>query len=399
MSGHGRAMTTDPGRRWRDPTMRRRCGRALAECVTAWDAPAAGDGLAEWVDHPAGRDRIVVGARHHGIVPAVHLCLQAIGRAELLRGDHDRALARHLRARADLLRVAFELDDAGLPWLTFKGPLLAEHVYPRPDLRSYRDLDLLVPAQSMPAAVRVLRRSGFEVADRNWELFRREVRGEVHLLGGHGTPVDLHWHPINWQGARHGLTIDTSEWLRRSRRVGVAGRAIPTLDVADGLVHLALHAALSGADRLRWLQDLHHVISSEPPDWDEVVHRARRSGVDTAVWIALRRLVVALGTPVPVTHLSRLQPGCVTTAVSNGLTWTWSRRGMAQTPIAGAWAKTARRSGTATIASMSRRAWRRRRYVTAQAGVGATPLQSRDIGGREGREAFLELVAAGGTDG
>jgi hypothetical protein len=59
---------------------------------------------------------------------------------------------------------------------------------------------------------------------------------------------------------------------------------------ADGdflSVHLGLHAALGGAWRLRWLNDLNLVITHESIDWSAVLFRARQ-------WRASHLLGVAL---------------------------------------------------------------------------------------------------------
>jgi hypothetical protein len=135
-----------------------------------------------------------------------------------------------------------------------KGPALAAVAYRRPDLRAYKDLDLLVPAPVFEDAVRLLEANGIPLLDRNWTLVSHEVRGQLHLQLPMGTVTDLHWHLVNQYRDR--LRIPMGELFDRSRRVEVGGRPVSVLDPVDGLIHICLHAALSGGERLIWLKDL-----------------------------------------------------------------------------------------------------------------------------------------------
>ena len=194
----------------------------------------------------------------------------ARGQRGALGGARD-ALARHLLALATLARLASALDAASCPWIVFKGPAVAKLGYPRPGLRSYHDVDALVAPERFSDALDALGAAGFLLADRNWGLVEETGAGQLHLELPGAAPVDLHWHVLFTKELRERFAVPTGELLERSRPVDLGGVAARTLDPCDTLLHLCLHAALEGGDRLCWLKDVDLVARHDPPDWDELV--------------------------------------------------------------------------------------------------------------------------------
>ena len=52
------------------------------------------------------------------------------------------------------------------------------------------------------------------------------------------------------------VAIDMDELFGRARRVSLDGPEVLTLDPADTLLQLAVHAGLSGGAKLAWLKDI-----------------------------------------------------------------------------------------------------------------------------------------------
>lgn len=232
-------------------------------------------GLAEVA---TGRDLTPLAERadYHGVSNLAYLSLRAIEGVDketlaALERQYLSGNARHLRALVELANVARALGAKGIPWLVFKGPILTEFVYPRADLRSYLDLDIVVPRRDFAAAVQALQSEGSKLLDRNWDLLLRREVGQLHVELPLGTLVDLHWHVLNRSEVRHSMSISMDALFDRARKVTLNGVSVLTFDPVDSLLHLCVHTALSGGVRLAWLKDIERTIASQPLSWDEVV--------------------------------------------------------------------------------------------------------------------------------
>jgi hypothetical protein len=278
-----------------------------------WEAPLPADVPRSL---PAAAGALVDRARLHGVEACAHLSLRferSLDRnvRDELEASYHAALQVHLRALHDLGIAGASLDGAEVAWATFKGPVLAEHVYARPDLRSYSDLDLLVPPTRMRDAVTALERSGGEVLDRNWRLVRERMSGEVHVRLPAGSVADLHWHLFNREERRQSFPIRTDDVLSRAVELEIEGMPIRTLSDEDTLVHLALHACMSGGTQLLWCKDLEQAVTRLPIDWDVVVARAREWHAGPPVALMLGTASRTLDFPLPDDLLMRVSPGRV----------------------------------------------------------------------------------------
>jgi hypothetical protein len=203
-----------------------------------------------------------------------------------------------MRVMWQLAQVAGALAETGAGWAVLKGPVLVEELYDgRPGQRAYADLDLLVEPAAFGDAVQALEELGAEVLDRNWRMLRRDLRGELHYWLPGGTPLDLHWHVINMYRGR--MQVHIPDLVGRSRRVDLGGVEVPTLDAEDGILHLALHAALGGGDRLLWLSDVRRAVATWRPAWETVEARARAWRIGAPVGLILDRSRQVLGADIP----------------------------------------------------------------------------------------------------
>jgi hypothetical protein len=281
----------------------RSVGAALVAAVRR--EPAAGDDALRAL--PAEHDPLLVdAARFHRISPAVHVALKrATGRTvPELAEDHSAQRRRHLLTLLELERLATVLDAAGVPWAAFKGPVLATLVYERPDLRFYNDLDVLVDPTGLRDVLQALDVHGVDYVDRNWRLIARDARGELTALLPHGTALDLHWSLINDARVRRQFRLGTRDLLSRRVHRKVGAREVPVLEPHDRVVHLAVHAALSGGYRLLWLADLDRALAF--CDADTLLERTRQTGTTLVVAAVLERCNRVLGTPIPAFRSDRV---------------------------------------------------------------------------------------------
>ncbi|MBV6508333.1 MAG: hypothetical protein JJLCMIEE_01393 [Acidimicrobiales bacterium] len=288
-------------------------GELLIACARnhAWDEPVPRlEALLPLVDARTVVDAALV----HGLVGCVHLAVAATapeGSALSieLAAVHRDQMATHLRARHALRAVASTLHQAGVPWVAVKGPVLASHIYERPDLRGYVDLDVVVDRSAFADAVIALEAAGLEHLCRSWEHVLDERAGEIPMHHPVGMVVDLHWDLVNRGTVRRAFRIDTRAMIGRSRTVDLGDGPVPTFDETDTLLHLSVHGALSGGNRLVWTKDIEQVILAESPDWDRLVGRAHEARCALPAAVMLDRAAQVMQIEVPAPVLRSLDPG------------------------------------------------------------------------------------------
>jgi hypothetical protein len=267
----------------------------------------------DWTRPPAGIEQLLEGApalqvgtaaAEHGVTNAVYLSTRGVEGLDpelrsLLTTVYHLNLTHHMKVIGELGALDQALRASDIEYMVVKGPVLAEVVYPRNDLRAYGDLDLVVPHRQFGDAISALLEAGCDMFDRNWRVIRRELRGQVHMTARFGTSADVHWHLINRASVRSSFAIDMDGMFERARRVSLDGPNVLTLDPCDSLLQLALHAGLSGAAKLAWLKDIDRAAADPALDWDEVVRRAHAWRVGEIAAVALRRSVDLLDAPVP----------------------------------------------------------------------------------------------------
>lgn len=212
------------------------------------------------------------------------------------------------RVDDELSRVAQAFRTAGVPWLVVKGPVLAHLYYPDPTVRAYQDLDVVVKASALGAAVAALERAGYEVVDRNWALMARESIAQLHLVRPGGVPVDLHWHVLSNRRLRQSFDVEMDEIFDRSRLVQVGPLTCRAMSWEHQMVHLCVHAALEGADRLVWLVDVARAAGAAEAAWEDVAATSLRWRVNLVVGAVLSRARHHVAAPVPKWVVRELVP-------------------------------------------------------------------------------------------
>jgi hypothetical protein len=189
------------------------------------------------------------------------------------------------------------LGAAGVDYVVVKGPVLSELAYPRPDLRPYGDLDVLVSRSALRPAVEALLAAGAVLVDRNWPLASAQQRAELSLRTPTGFALDLHWHLINHPAERARFRLNPAEMLERRVNRTLGGVVVPCLDDEDQLLHLALHAVLSGGHLLQWTVDFVLWARERAPRTDVVGDRADRYALRLVLEVMQRRVAHVVGQP------------------------------------------------------------------------------------------------------
>ena len=270
-------------------------------------------------------------AQREGVAALLHYCLDSGSGLEEVPDNVRQSLrdAYHSTGVANMLlyheleQIVEELQEDGEPPLVLlKGAALAETIYPNIGLRSFGDLDLLLPEEKLPGAVRCLKALGYV------EPYPDLVRGlnalvghHVHLRGSNrdpGTTVELHWSLI---GGRHDWRTPSLPWfweqtepLQFSSAPASSPQSLLTLNPTAHLLYLCAHLMLQHGEAgsfLCWFYDIHLLLEKERArlDWEELAVRGREFGWAPAVSRALEGVQERFQTRIPTGFLESLSNG------------------------------------------------------------------------------------------
>lgn len=198
----------------------------------------------------------------------------------------DTAFAKAERELGIILS-AFASD--GVDTIPFKGPALARRIYPRPGLRSFRDLDLLVRPRQRDRALAILESLGYRDAVPDLSPNRRrayhDYNGQDILFALDRLPVEPHWAVAP---RTMSADIDVNALFARSIPIDTPGMgAVPGLAPEDALLVAASHGVKEQWARLIWLVDIAHMFAAWPSlDGDAVLDRAAACGCRRMVLLA-----------------------------------------------------------------------------------------------------------------
>lgn len=206
----------------------------------------------------------------------------------LVRSDKIRSLALRARGRS----ICQDLRAGGIPVLLMKGADFADHLYPRPELRSFTDVDLLVRPRDFQAAAQVLIKSGCE-HQTSGPLKHSAAYGEelfTTSVGGLALRLELHWNLVNSPALQKTVSATLDDLVDETGNLTVAGR----------LLLAAIHAGTGHQfDRLKFLLDLRQIVRrlEAQADLDWLRSRLERTGSRQVLATTFELLEALFGCP------------------------------------------------------------------------------------------------------
>lgn len=198
-----------------------------------------------------------------------------------------RHMLRTLYLAEKLCRIAGVFSSRGITFATFKGAALAIDLHGDPARREYRDIDLIVPIEQVPAAEAALEGLGYrnDQGDRAFRQMFCAYQGQYSF--GHAdldASVDLHWA---FTAAGLPFPLEADELWSNLRPLGIGTCTVPTLAEPDLALLLAGHGTKEGWRSLGWICDFAAFAHSRSDlDWPGLHERARRRGCGDAVLLA-----------------------------------------------------------------------------------------------------------------
>lgn len=236
---------------------------------------------------------------YHGIIPCVFANLRKHF-ANKVPNDHFRRLSSMndnlMRHNFNMFAEVFRLQDAfetkGIPFVCFKGPLIAARYYKDICLRGFGDVDLIVDRCNLDRAQETLLRRGYtrlpKLVPPQTEAFYRSCRfknstSEQSFQLCDTSIVDLHWTVQ----PRRFISLDTSEVIKSCESVKIQGRMLKTLPRDLDALVLLVHGSKHSWKRLIWACDLREMIQAGAVDWQQVIALAKRHDTTGAVSLGL----------------------------------------------------------------------------------------------------------------
>ncbi|MGH6689196.1 MAG: nucleotidyltransferase domain-containing protein [Gammaproteobacteria bacterium] len=263
-------------------------------CARASLTPERRARLGELLTHRVDWSRLLALADRHGVLPLVsHHLTQSVAAAvpsaigeELL--TRTRAIAgRNLLMTSELIRVVRRLEACGIPALPYKGPVLAMTAYERLGLRSFDDLDLLIPPSRVRESIRIMIEDGYHPVYRltpAQEAAYLRTQCE-YIVERDDVRVELHWQIVP---RYFGWPFDGDRLRSRATSTSLAGATLRTMSLEDLVLVLCAHGSKHCWDRLEWVASLAEIVRRYPAiDWREIDDQARRAGARRMLDVSL----------------------------------------------------------------------------------------------------------------
>ena len=221
---------------------------------------------------------------------------------------HARLVARQQVMLVHLRELAKAFHNAGVPMAVLKGPWLAEAVYRNPAHRTFSDLDLLVPAEALEAALDLVREhEGVRGIPRQKpEADKREI--PVRDPSGVTFAVNLHWDLFSYRQLAGRARQATAEaWKSALLQTDSPLGPVWELPLSATWVFLGTHATLDHRFRLILFRDLAE-LSRLADRWSEVEDYATEHGLRSTTYIAVELARRWVGAPIPDEVTAQLRP-------------------------------------------------------------------------------------------
>lgn len=289
--------------------------RALLGRIVAWDLDAVDAPLPE---APPSDDewrdllRLVRAQRAEGPVAgaiAAGALVVTPGQQEQAFLAHRAAMSLTLVLERELLALDDRLRAEGVDHRVVKGAATAHLDEADPSARAFGDVDLLVPASDLPAAIAVVEAAGGERRhpEPRPDFDTRFSKG-VSFRFARNCEIDLH---RTLAPGPFGLLVDLDELLSTAEPFTVGGRELLALDRPGRFLHACYHAVLGDAlPRLTSLRDLVRTAPRDATECRVALGRAERWQSRAVVGAAIDHAVATFGwrPPEPLASWARHEP-------------------------------------------------------------------------------------------
>lgn len=251
----------------------------------------------------------VVGLVHEGLTAAAIVVPSSI--AQEIKSLAGQLSLQSLLLTAEAVRLKDAFDKADLPMLSMKGPSLAMLAYGNLALRESKDLDILVPRNSLLPATALMVAAGYRrldpperISETQLKLLLRLRKDFDYVNDEKRLHVELHWRLLSNPHLMSDTTVISS-----SRAVKLSGAMeLRTLGPDDLFTYLCAHGAVHWWYQMKWLADIGALLAKEPREGVERLYRAAElRGASLAAGQAILLCHRLLAADVPEELIARLR--------------------------------------------------------------------------------------------
>jgi putative nucleotidyltransferase-like protein len=242
----------------------------------------------------------------HGLLP---LAQRNLVSAENLipneiSSEVQKRFAEHVRRALALTQLLYKitraLEEAGIPALPYKGPVLAHRLYGDVAMRQYSDLDCLVSTQNVIPAKAALAKLGFLPHGNLRPAEEKALLSSGYELTfdglGNRNVVEIQWRVVP---RFYCVEMDAKEFFPRVQTVEIDGTPLQTLRDEDLVLTLSTHAAKHAWMKLSWTFDIARFSSVPGIGWSGVRERATTLGIERIIGISFFLAREFLGAVLP----------------------------------------------------------------------------------------------------
>ena len=255
-------------------------------------------------------------AEDHGVQPILVQALLTVAdhvpavALRILKEAYQANLHKALLLSREFVRIVDCLSHAGIEFIPYKGPTLAETVYGDIALRQSGDIDLLIHAYDLKRVREAVADLGYiphQTLSADQEVAYLRSGYECAFDG----PAGKNLLEVQWaiQPRFYSVDVDLEKFFGRAMSVTVAGAEVKTLSPEDSFLVLAVHAAKHVWGKLIWLCDLSRISCTQALDWECIASQARESGIVRMLRVTLALGEKLLGASVPASAQENLPEG------------------------------------------------------------------------------------------
>jgi len=216
-------------------------------------------------------------------------------------------IARELKACRQIKELKETLDSEGIPFILLKGSSAMMRLYPQPGLRTFVDLDILIPADVVPQFKQTMRIADYKpLSVRNSPEDEELQKFDVHLdplRKEEGFAIEPHLSILKGRG-RYSIALPEI-WCDKeeTKSDGIfVGHLSKEHFIIHSLLHCATDLSIQGFIEIKGLIDLLYAIRTWKIDWPKVMDIARRWRVENDILpvMAILNHYWQAGIPLPI---------------------------------------------------------------------------------------------------